>query len=181
METTSCEVMPAGLSTSNTPPGSVVGVPIGGWFAVFDLSKEILDSGRAGDAFVRPKYDLGRKAQTQRTPDSRAQMSRHTLEPRKRRCALGVRAHDAHEDFRVAKVARHLDTGDGHEPGDAWILRFFGEEGRDFLPDGFGYAVGAPVGATTLIAGHDDLTPATESRACAPLLRCGSTRSRRRP
>src|SRR5215510_221375 len=172
METTSCEVMPAGLSTSNTPHGSVVGVPIGGWFAVFDLSKKILDSGRAGDALVRPKHNLGRKAKAQRASDSRAQVSRDALKPRERRCTLGVRAHDAHEDFRVTKIARHLDAGDGHESGDAWVLCFFGEEGRDFLSDSFGYAVGAPMGATTLIAGHDDLTPATESPACAPLLRC---------
>ena len=104
-------------------------------------------------------------------------MSRHAFEPLKRRRTLGVRAHDTHEHFGVAEIARHLDAGDRHEPRDPWIFRFLGEEGGNFLADRFGYAVGAPIAAAPpLIAGHDDLTPAPWIRACAPLLPCGSTR-----
>src|SRR5262249_41113916 len=92
-DTTSCDVTPAGLSTSNTPPGSVVGVSIGGWLGVLDLRKQVLDSRRVRDAFVGSEGDLRRQPQAERSSNPRSQMSSDARQAFEGRVAVGLRSH----------------------------------------------------------------------------------------
>src|SRR5215207_10074192 len=112
METTSCDVMPAGLSTSSNPPVSAVGVSIRRDSSVFDLREKILDAGRVGDAFIGLEADLGGKAQAKRTADARTQMPGNTRQALERHRALGVGSHHAHEHLGVPQVVRHFGARD---------------------------------------------------------------------
>src|SRR5215831_15781926 len=141
--TTSCDVMPAGLSTSASPVTSVVRVSIRWILSILDLGEQRLDPRGPFDAVVGEKHDLGREAEPQRAPDARSQMRRDAGEPLEGRLAIRLRTHHADEHLRVAQVASDLRPCDGYEPRDAWILRVLGEEGRDFLADRFGHAIGA--------------------------------------
>src|SRR5918912_590188 len=70
--TTSCDVMPAGLSTRRMPSAArLAGVLIGGHGAVLDLGEQGLDAGGARDALVDLEGDLGGDAEPKRAPDAR--------------------------------------------------------------------------------------------------------------
>src|SRR5438552_1723311 len=99
--TTSCDVTPGGLSTSNRPPTSVVGVSIGpGWNgSFFDLREKTLDVRGVGNALIGLEGDFGREPQTECLANARAQEASDTGEPLERLRAFGVRSHDAHEYF----------------------------------------------------------------------------------
>src|SRR5689334_16203455 len=71
--TTSCDVRPAGLSTSASPQTSAVRVSIRRHLAVLDLREERLDASRARHALVGQEHDLGGEAQMERAPDAGAQ------------------------------------------------------------------------------------------------------------
>src|SRR5687768_13827181 len=132
--TTSCEVIPAGLSTSSSP--SVEGLLVGGDAAIANLLEEGLDARGASDSRIGLKHQLRREAQTQGAAQARAQVSRRALESFQRRFLLDVGAQHADKDLRVAEILRDVDAGDRHEPDDARILGAIGEEGRDLLADG---------------------------------------------
>src|SRR5687767_6746168 len=136
MATTSCEVMPAGLSTSTSP--SVEGLLVGGDAAIADLLEKGLDAGGAGHARIGVKGELGREAQAQGASQARPQMPRRALEALERRLLLDVRAEDADEDFGVTKVLRDIDARDRHEPDDARVLGSIGEKGGNLLADRLG-------------------------------------------
>ena len=78
MATTSCEVMPAGLSTSSNPPASGADVTIGrgfwlrrlGRLRLLDPRQQILDARGMRDAFVGAELDLGREPQPQRATNA---------------------------------------------------------------------------------------------------------------
>src|ERR671924_1432430 len=88
MATTSCEVMPAGLSTSSSP--SVERLLIGGDSPITDLLEERLDSRGAGDAGVGVKGKLWSEAKTQGAPKARAQVCGGALQPFERGLLLDV-------------------------------------------------------------------------------------------
>src|SRR5512146_2936291 len=73
-DTTSCDVMPAGLSTSRRPPSSVVGVAGAGRVAIFELSEQGFDSRRARETVVHVERDLRREPQPQRATDARPEV-----------------------------------------------------------------------------------------------------------
>src|SRR6476659_5709645 len=110
MATTSCEVMPAGLSTSSNPPASGAGVTIGRGFRsgrfrrlrVLDARQQVLDARGVSDALVGAERDLRREAQAKRAPDPGAKVPRGTGESVERRRALGIGAHDTDEHFRMS-------------------------------------------------------------------------------
>src|SRR5512132_4031767 len=86
--TTSCDVIPAGLSTSSRP--SVVDCPIAGRsgpIARVDgelaahLREELLDLRGVRNALVVAELDLGRRAEAQRSADAATEMRRHAREP----------------------------------------------------------------------------------------------------
>src|SRR3954471_9909099 len=134
--TASCDVRPAGLSTSSTP--SVVLVLVDDRFPVLDLLEERLDARCARDALVEAEGDLGSGAQLQVAADARAEMCGEALEPFEGGFLLGVRAEHAHVDLSLSEVARDLDARDSHERDDARILGPFVEEGGDFYTNRFG-------------------------------------------
>src|SRR5919112_3443149 len=110
--TTSCDVIPAGLSTRRRP--SVVDCLIAGrrgLIARVDgklatyLREELLDLGGVRDALVVAELDLGRDAEAQRATDATAQVRGHTLEALERGDTLRLGAEHAHEDLRVAEIA----------------------------------------------------------------------------
>src|SRR5688500_14343483 len=141
IETTSWDVMPAGLSTSRSP--SVEGLLVGGDAAITDLLEECLDASRSRDAGIGLKDELGREPEAERPTQTRAQMRGRALEPLERRLLLDVGAEHADEHLGMPEVLCDVDAGDRHEPDDARVLRAIGEKGRDLLADGFGDAVGA--------------------------------------
>src|SRR5687768_17428110 len=111
----SCEVSPAGLSSSRTP--SIRGL-LGRQVSVLDLREERLDPSGTGDRVVRLELDVRCDPQAQGAADANLQVARETREALERLLSLGVGAEHADEDLRVAKVAREVDTSDGDEAGD---------------------------------------------------------------
>ena len=111
--------------------------------AVLDLREERLDAGGVGDARVEPEVDFRGDAKAEGPAEQAdAGEKRGERSPRRWPSSRLFRAHDAHEDARVAEIAGDLDRGDGHEPRDAGILHPVRQEGGDFLADGFGHPVG---------------------------------------
>src|SRR3712207_5492964 len=117
--TTSCDVTPAGLSTSRSPPAvarartlPLAGILLGGRRAVgvvrgaaggferrplvgllADLTEQRLDAGGARDALVGSEGDLGGHAQPERAPDAAAQVRGDAGQPLERLALLLVGAH----------------------------------------------------------------------------------------
>src|SRR5688500_15361789 len=158
-DTTSCEVIPDGLSTSSRPSiarPSAIGRPVRDWRVVaaallLNLREQRFDSRRTRDALVELETDLGRQPKPEGTPDARPEVARDARETIERGRALRLASQDTHVDFRVTQVARHIDAGNGHEAHDARILHAFREEHRNLFADGFGNAVWA-----TIVVRHDD-------------------------
>src|SRR5687768_10507670 len=128
MATTSCDVIPAGLSTSTSP--SVEGLLVGGDAAITDLLEKCLDASRSRDAGIGLEHELGREAKAERPAQARAQMRGRALQALERRLFFDVGAQHTHEDLGMPEVLCDVDTGDGHEPDDARVLRAIGKEGR---------------------------------------------------
>src|SRR4029453_7957084 len=133
--TTSCDVLPAGLSTSRMPS---IGRPSARWRAVLvgrrsrvatalivDLGEQRLDPRRVCNTLVQLERDLRRETKAKRTTDARPEMARDARETVERRRALRVAAENADEHFGVAKIASNVDTGNSHEADDARILYAF--------------------------------------------------------
>src|SRR5215212_6701073 len=117
--TTSCDVMPAGLSMSSMPsigrpsaPRRILlfGTRIVGWPRVVDLRQQRFDARGVRHALIEVELDLGRQPQTKRATDAGAQMARHAGETVERRGALGVAPEDADENLRVPQISRHVDA-----------------------------------------------------------------------
>src|SRR5829696_4523965 len=74
--TTSCEVTPAGLSTSSRPPAedSARRPRIGVAGLLLDLREQRLDARRAGDALVQLEDDVGGEPQAQGAADGAAEL-----------------------------------------------------------------------------------------------------------
>src|SRR5688500_13217405 len=157
--TTSCDVMPAGLSTSTIPS---IGRPspsgravrrarvTAATLIVVDLREQGLDSRRTCDAVVELERQLRCKSKTERAAYARTQMAGDARESVQRRRALGVAPEDADEHLRMTEVSRDVHAGHGDEPHDTRILHAFREEHRHLFADRFGNAVWA-----TVIVHHD--------------------------
>src|SRR5258708_14907854 len=149
--TTSCDVMPAGLSTSRSPS---VAASLIGWLDGLvrrslrpgrgsHLREQLLDVRPVRDALVVAELDLRSNAKSERTSHASAKMRRHAGEAVECRRALRLRANDAHEDLRVLQIASHLDAGHRDQAVDARILDVVGEEEGDLLAHRRGDAIGA--------------------------------------
>ena len=121
--TTSCDVMPAGLSTSSRP--SVVDSLIGGsgrsrrrasgCVSCRTCARSCSMCAACATLSSFRNSISGADAQPQRTADTAAQVSGDACQPLEGRGALRIGAEHADEDLGVAKVARDLDRRDGHE------------------------------------------------------------------
>src|SRR5690606_9982969 len=140
--TTSCEVTPAGLSTSSRPSG-VGGAVIGRRFIALDLGEQRLDARGALDGLVEAEAQFRRELQAQRAADAAPQVRCHAGQRLEGAGLGGLVPHDAHVDGRVAQVAGHLDRRHRDEARDARVLRVAGEERRDLLTYRLADAVGA--------------------------------------
>src|SRR5258706_10683242 len=149
--TTSCDVMPAGLSTSRSPS---VAASLIGWLdglvrrglrrgRLSHLRKQLLDVRRVRDALVVAKLDLRSDTEPERSSHASTKVRRHTGEAVERGGALGLRAEHTHEDLGVVQIASHLDTGHRDQAVDARILDVVGEEESDLLAHRRGDAIGA--------------------------------------
>src|SRR5687767_3838713 len=121
--TTSCDVIPAGLSTRRIP--SLGGLPIPWRSIMLDLREQRLDARGPLHALVAVEHDFRCEAQPELPSDMCPKVARDALEPLERRVLLRVRAHHAHEDLRVAEVACDVHSRHGHEADDARILHAF--------------------------------------------------------
>src|SRR5688572_13606668 len=138
--TTSWELTPAGLSTSNTPSRFAVGI-----FAQLvgaDLLQQRVDARGVGDAVVIAEIEFRCDTQPQRAPQFRPEMSRHRGQAFHRCLLLHLRAEDTDVYPRVPEVARDVHPRYRYEPGDARILDALGEEHRDGFPDRLGDTIG---------------------------------------
>jgi hypothetical protein len=113
-------------------------------------------------ALIELELDFRRQPKTQRATDARAEMARYAGESVERSGSLGVAAEDAHKDFRVSQIACDVDTGDGHEADDAWILYALGEKIRHFFTNRCCDSVRA-----TGIVRHVSLNPYARTRCIA--------------
>src|SRR3982751_3928906 len=86
--TTSCEVMPAGLSTSSSPSTGgpafeecsvLVAATSRRCVLLLDVGEERFDARGAGDGVVFLELDLGSDPQLELTRDARAEMRRNTV------------------------------------------------------------------------------------------------------
>src|SRR5688500_5290313 len=111
MATTSCDVIPAGLSTRASP--SVRRVLIRRRLAAADLLEQRLDPRGFRDALIALELDLGRRAKPQRLAEARAEMRREALKSGEGGFLFRVAPHHAHEHFSRPQIARHLHAGDG--------------------------------------------------------------------
>src|ERR1700736_2882016 len=103
--TTSCEVMPAGLSTSSSPSTSelsalersvVFSSPRYGGVMFLDVGEERLDPRRPRDGIVFLELNLWRDTKLQLARYARAQMQRHAVEAIKGGLLLGIASENAH-------------------------------------------------------------------------------------
>src|SRR5438552_7874781 len=133
--TMSCDVKPAGLSTSRTPSGA--GLSVGLRATLLDLSEERFDARRASDALVVTEQDLRRGAKAKGLAETRAQMAGEAAESLERGCPLGVRSEHADEDLRRAEITRDLDGRHRDESDDTRILRSVREKAGDFFANRF--------------------------------------------
>src|SRR6478752_2833174 len=154
--TTSCEVMPAGLSTSSNPSTDEVPVPERsvvfsslrcGSVLPLHVRQQRLDAGRARDRVVFLELDLRRHAKPERLRNAGAKMRRNAIEPVERRLLLGLAPQHAHVDACVPEIGADIGACHSHETDDPWILCRFCEEARDLDADRFGDAV-RPTGVT---------------------------------
>src|SRR6185312_7983971 len=93
MATTSCDVMPAGLSTRTNP--SIVGILIArrridGRRVVAQTREERFDARRVLGRFVAAELDFRREAQAQRAGDERAQVRGEARQALERRAVRGL-------------------------------------------------------------------------------------------
>src|SRR5215207_1256435 len=161
--TTSWDVMPPGLSTSNNPSigrrstrGAFIGVGRGLHRPlIMKLSEQRFDSCSVGHALIELERDFGSDAQSQRAADPRPQVARDAAQPIERGRALGLTSEDADVDLCVPKIPGNVDTGHGHEANDARVLHTFGQERRHFFANRLSDAIGA-----TGIVRHDSMNPA---------------------
>src|SRR5664279_746038 len=149
MATTSCEVMPAGLSTRSTPSVEVILAGGGRPLPFLHLREQRLDARRALDGRIVVEGERGREVQCEHFGEARTHRRRDRGEAFHRLVALGGGAHDADEDLRVAQVARDVHAGDRDETHDARVLHAADEHRRDLFADRLRDAVGAPI-----ILGH---------------------------
>jgi hypothetical protein len=148
--TTSCDVIPDGLSTSSNPSTggegsslrSVVFPPTGcTGILLLHVGEERLDAGSASDGVVFLELDLRRDTQLELPGNARPQKRSDAIETIEGRLFLGVAAEYADINARVTQIGTHLGAGNGDEADDARILCRFSEEGRYLDADRFGDAV----------------------------------------
>src|SRR6185436_614653 len=148
--TTSCDVIPAGLSTSSSPSTGVEGSSLRsvvvrstgcGGILLLHVGEERLDAGGAGDGVVFLELNLGRHAKLQLSRHARTQKRCDAVESIERRLLLGFAAEDADVHAGVAQIGTDLRTRHRHEADDARILGRFSEECRYLDADRFGDAV----------------------------------------
>jgi hypothetical protein len=108
-----------------------------------DLCEQRLDPSGVGHTLIELERDLGCHTKPERATDAGTEMTRDAPQTVERRGSLRIASEDAHENFRVTKVAGDIDAGDSDEADDAGILDAFSKEGRHFFSDRFGDAVGA--------------------------------------
>src|SRR5687768_1545251 len=98
--TTSCDVIPSGLSTRTTPSTVLALIVFGRRLA--HLGEERLDLRSPRDAFVVLEGDLWRHAKPERAADARSKVAGRAGQSLERRFPLLVRTHDADENLGVS-------------------------------------------------------------------------------
>src|SRR5687768_12500050 len=152
--TTSCEVGPAGLSTTMTPWMSAVdarGLILvvfgrgcgsgGGGVRRLHLGEKARDAIVGLQPFVVREGQLRGMAQAQLLPQAPPHEAGGLTQSDEGLLAVGFAAEDAHEDAGVAQVGAHLDTGHGHE-ADPRVLELAPDHARDLLAELFPEALG---------------------------------------
>src|SRR6185437_13279456 len=142
MSTTSCEVIPAGLSTSSRPdvsPSSPFTVRI---FRL-DLCQERLDARRFRGGLVDLEIELRGESQSQRATDLPTEPVANLIEDGDRVGAVTV--HDADVDARAPEIGRDIHAGDRDHSTDAGITGATREIGCNLLTNGSGYALSAAI------------------------------------
>src|ERR1700686_2354712 len=104
--TTSCEVMPAGLSTSSSPStrreasarerSVVFSSPRYGSVLFLDVGEERLNSRRTRDGIVFLELNFGRDTELELAGYARSEMQSHAVQPIKRGLFLGIASENAH-------------------------------------------------------------------------------------
>jgi hypothetical protein len=145
--------MPAGLSTRSSPPpvsdASGLLVVAGGivrFRAVcLYLRKQRFYARRALDALILTKNNSGRHPQAEGARDACAQMPCDAFQSLEGRALFFLVTEDTDKNTRVTKIGGNLDPRHRYKTDDPRIFCRFGEKSCDFFPNGFSYAVGAPV------------------------------------
>src|SRR6185437_2930283 len=142
ISTTSCDVMPAGLSTSSRPD-----TPVSSPFTVrvfrLYLRQERLDARCFRRCLVDLEIELGGQPQSQCAADLSAEPMADLIENGDRVGAVTV--HDAHVNASAPEVRSDIDAGDRHHAADARITRAARQVGCDLLTDGGGYALSSAI------------------------------------
>src|SRR5687768_6576602 len=120
--------MPAGLSTSSSPPGdfsarapssrSVGGLVSStrrGGVLLLDVREKRLDARRPGDRVVFLELDFRSDAQLQLAGDARAEVRSYAFQSLERSGFLGLAAEHAHVNPGVAQIGSDIRARDGDE------------------------------------------------------------------
>src|SRR5438477_5145708 len=179
--TTSCDVIPAGLSTSSIPSTTVEGSSLRsvvfpatrcGGILLLHVRQKRFDASCARDGVVFLELDFGSNAKLELLRNARPQERSDAIEPIECRLLFRVAAQDADVDACVPEIGAHFGARNRHKADDARILCRFGEECRDLDADRFGDAV-----RSTCVT---QKRPPLKS-ACAPPAPSGSTPERHLP
>src|SRR2546423_3821575 len=179
--TTSCDVIPGGLSTSSSPSTTAEGSSLRsvvfpatrcGGVLLLHIGQQRFDASGASDGVVFLELDFGSDAELQLLRDARPQERSDAVEAIESRLLLGIATEHADVDSSVPEIGTYFGAGNGDEADDTRILCRFGEECRDLDADRFGDAVRS----TRVTQMPQPLKP-----ACALPVPSGSTPERRRP